>query len=204
MSLTKKMQEQGGKPSGLFGTIIGKLMNIFHGNIHKWGLQSCSINENYICLDIGCGGGNGVKAIAEKATKGKIYGLDHSLEMVNLSRKLNSSFITNGLVEINQGSVSALPYSDSQFDLVTAFETIQFWPNLEKDLEEVRRALKSTGTFIIVNRYPPEDSKWSEFLQIKNSEEYKEILKSADFNKICIDNKTKKGWICVSARIEDD
>lgn len=204
MSLTKKMQEQGGKPSGLFGTIIGKFMNIFHGNIHKWGLQNCSINENYICLDIGCGGGNAVKAIAEKATKGKIYGLDHSLEMVNLSRKLNSSFITNGLVEINQGSVSALPYSDSQFDLVTAFETIQFWPNLEKDLEEVRRALKSTGTFIIVNRYPPEDSKWAEFLQIKNSEEYKEILKPAGFNKICIDNKTKKGWICVSARIEDN
>ena len=72
MSLTKKMQEQRGKPSGLFGTIIGKFMNIFHGNIDEWGLQNCSFNENYICLDIGCGGGNAVKAIAEKVTKGKV------------------------------------------------------------------------------------------------------------------------------------
>jgi len=72
MSLTKKTQEQRGKPSGLFGTIIGKFMNIFHGNIHEWGLQNCSFNENYICLDIGCGGDNAVKAIAEKVTKGKV------------------------------------------------------------------------------------------------------------------------------------
>ena len=203
MSLTKKMQEQGGKPSGLFGTITGKLMNIFHGTIHKWGLQNCSINENYICLDIGCGGGNAVKAIAEKAIKGKIYGLDHSLEMVNLSRKLNSSLISKGLVEINQGSVSALPYSDSQFDLVTAFETIQFWTNLEKDLKEVKRILKSTGTLIIVNRYPSEDSKWSEFLQLKNAIEYKEKLNSAGFEHVSIDNKSKNGWILVIAKTKN-
>ena len=28
MSITKKIQSQGGKPSGLFGTLIGNLMNI--------------------------------------------------------------------------------------------------------------------------------------------------------------------------------
>ncbi|MCD4708059.1 MAG: hypothetical protein K8S62_10020 [Candidatus Sabulitectum sp.] len=44
-----------------------------HSNIHKWGLQNCSINENYICPDIGCGGGNAVKAIAEAAIKEKIF-----------------------------------------------------------------------------------------------------------------------------------
>lgn len=204
MSLTNKMQKQGGKPSGLFGTIIGRFMNFFHGNIHKWGLENHSINKNFICLDIGCGGGNAVKAIVKKAKNGKTYGLDHSPEMVHLSRKLNSSFIANGLVEINQGNVSALPYSDNQFDLVTAFETIQFWQDLKRDLKEVRRVLKPSGAFIIVNRYPPEDSKWTNFLQIKNAKDYEKILKSADFSDVCIDDKDKKGWIRVSARINDD
>lgn len=200
MSLTKKMQKQGGKPSGFLGSIIGKLMNVFHGDIHKWGLQSCSIQEDFVCLDIGCGGGNAVKTIAEKATNGKTFGLDHSLEMVNLSRKLNKSAIANGLVDINQGSVSSLPYSDNQFDLVTAFETIQFWPNLAKDLGEVKRVLKSPGTFIIINRYPHEGSKWAEFLKLKTDIEYKQKLESSRFESVTIDNESKKGWILVTAK----
>ena len=204
MSLTDKMQEQGGNPSGLLGTLIGKLMNMFHRNIHQWGLQNFALNETTLCLDIGCGGGNAIKTIAKKVKQGKIVGLDHSREMVELSRKSNSFFIAKGLVEINRGSVSALPYASGQFDLVTAFETIQFWPDLQHDLKEVKRVLKSSGTFLIVNRFPPEDSKWSEFLQIKNSNEYNRLLKSVGFDNIHIDNTTKKSWICVSASIEAD
>ena len=199
MSLTKKMQKQGGKPSGFLGSIIGKLMNVFHGDIHKWGLQSCAIQEDFVCLDIGCGGGNAVKTIAEKATNGKTFGLDHSSEMVNLSRKLNKSAIAKGLVDINQGSVSTLPFLDKQFDLITAFETIQFWPDLDKDLKEVRRVLKSTGTFVIINRYPPADSKWVDFLQIKSDTDYKQKLDSSGFKSVSIDKDSKKGWIQVIA-----
>ena len=201
MSITKKIQSQGGKPSGLFGTLIGNLMNILHGNIHKWGLQNISINKNYTCLDIGCGGGNTVKVLAEKARNGKVYGLDHSVEMVKLSRRLNRSSITRGLVEINQGSVSALPYSNAYFDIVTAFETIQFWPNLKSDLMEIKRVLKSSGIFLIVNRYPLENSKWSEFLQLKNAKEYEEMLSLSGFKDISIDIKTKNGWIKVFASV---
>lgn len=204
MSLTKKMQKQGGKPSGLLGSIIGRLMNIFHGDIHNWGLKSCSIQEDFVCLDIGCGGGNAVKTIAEKATNGKIFGLDHSLEMVNLSQKLNKSAIAKGLVDINQGSVSTLPFLDEQFDLITAFETIQFWPDLDKDLTEVRRVLKSTGTFVIVNRYPPANSKWIEFLQIKSDTDYKQKLESSGFTPVSIDKNSKKGWIHVTAKVKSN
>lgn len=200
MSFTERMQKQGGKPSGLLGSIIGKLMNVLHGDIHKWGLQSCSIQDDYHCLDIGCGGGNTVKSISEKAINGKIFGLDHSSEMVNLSKKLNNAAIAKGLVDIKQGSVSTLPYLDKQFDLITAFETIQFWPDLDKDLMEVRRVLKSIGTFVIVNRYPSIDSKWAHFLQIKSDADYKQRLELAGFKSVSIDKDSKKGWIRVIAK----
>ena len=201
MSFTNKMQEQGGKPSGNFGPIIGKFMNISHGDIHKWGLQNCSIQEDFVCLDIGCGGGNGVKAIAKKATNGKTIGLDHSLEMVNLAKKLNKSAIAHGLVDIQLGNVSTLPYVNNHFDFITAFETIQFWPSIEEDLREVKRVLKSSGTLIIINRYPPEGSKWAEFLKLITDTDYKQKLESSGFELVSIDKESKKGWILVIAKI---
>jgi ubiquinone/menaquinone biosynthesis C-methylase UbiE len=200
VSITTTMQSQGGKPSGVLGTLIGHLMNIFHRNIHTWGLHNIPIHENATCLDIGCGGGNTVNVLAKKAKSGNVHGLDHSGKMVTLSRRLNRSAITKGVVEIHQGSVSALPFSDDYFDLVTAFETIQFWPNIESDVMEVKRVLKPSGIFLIVNRYPPENSKWTEFLQLKNAKLYEDILRAAGFQEITLDTTTKSGWIKVVAR----
>jgi ubiquinone/menaquinone biosynthesis C-methylase UbiE len=141
--------------------------------------------------------------LATKLPGGKVYGIAHSLEMVNLSKRVNKSFVGNGCVEINQGSVSSLPYSDNMFDIVTAFETIQFWPNLNEDLREVKRVLKPLGKLLVVNRYPDlegQDASWAKALQIHSSEEYRERLSDAGYVSISIDDSSKPGWILVSAR----
>jgi len=71
----------------------------------------------------------------------------------------NRLSIVKGIVDIRQGSVTRLPYADEQFNLVTSFETIQFWPDISNNPDEVSRVLKSPGTFLIANRYPAADSK---------------------------------------------
>lgn len=38
-----------------------------------------------------------------------------------------------------------------KFALVTAFETVYFWPDIEKSFAGVRRILSDGGTFLIVN-----------------------------------------------------
>ena len=201
MSFLKTMQAQGGKPSGVLGRLMGHLMNMSHGNIQAWGLQNIAFHEHPICLDVGCGGGNTVRILAEKVRNGKVYGLDHSAEMVTLAQRLNQFAITRGVVNITLGSVSALPYSENYFDLVTAFETIQFWPNIKGDLLEVTRVLKPSGIFLIVNRYPPEHSTWSDFLQLKNAKAYQDMLSVSGFQDISLDTTTKNGWIKIFARV---
>ena len=47
-----------------------------------------------------------------------------------------------GRLEVKQGDVSALNLQDNTYDLATAFETIYFWPGLEKCFSEVARILK--------------------------------------------------------------
>ena len=56
--------------------------------------------------------------------------------------------MVNGM---NGGSHAALPFKDDTFSLVTAFETVYLWPDIEKSFAEVRRVMTSGATFYIVN-----------------------------------------------------
>jgi ubiquinone/menaquinone biosynthesis C-methylase UbiE len=203
MGILEQLMKQGGKPSGVVGRFIGKIMNLQHKAIYRWGLHFLTIKPDSTSLDIGCGGGEAIRCLAQKVPNGKIYGIDHSQEMVNLARKINHALLKSGRVEIRQGSVSALPYSAGMFDIITAFETIQFWPDLIKSLQEIRRVLKPSGTLLIVNRYQrieDKDSQWAKFLQLHTSEEYRDVLNKAGFIDIVIDETSKAHWIVVSAR----
>jgi len=193
-------QSQGGNPTGFLGFVIGKLMNIFHSNSYKLGLSKISIDKNSICLDIGCGGGKVVKLLAQQKNTYKVYGLDHSKQMVKLSQKLNKLFIKNGKADILQGSVSTIPFSDSHFDLITAFETIQFWPDINQSFTQIKKKLKSSGIFLIVNRLPQEGTKWFDFTQVKNANDYNKKLQDTGFKDISIDTKLKPGWIFIVAK----
>ena len=86
-------------------------------------------------------------------------GIDHSRDMVNLSSQVNKQLIEEGRVVVDHGSVSNLPYSEDMFDVVTAFETIEFWPNLSEDLKEIKRVLKPGGQLLVVNRLPEKNGR---------------------------------------------
>ena len=51
---------------------------------------------------------------------------------MKLSREVNEKLINEGKVEVMEGNVINLPFEDNTFDIVTAFETIYFWPDIEK------------------------------------------------------------------------
>ena len=203
MNLYATLIDLGRKPSGLLGRLIGALMNIGHRDAYDWGLSYFLIAPNSIVLDVGCGGGGAIKLLAEKASEGKVYGIDHSIDIVGLARQVNKQFIESGRVEIDHGSVSQLPYSENMFDTVTAFETIEFWPNLSDDFKEVRRFLKPGGVLLIVNRHSrtqKKESNWAKFLRISTSNEYRKRLEDAGYIDLIIDDHSRKGWIAVVAK----
>ena len=202
MNLCEKLIEMGGKPSGVLGRLLGRLMNLGHREAYGWGLGRLSMKPDSVVLDIGCGGGAAVKLLAARVSKGRVWGIDHSWDMVNLARQVNKRLIKSGQVVVDHGSVSDLPYADEMFDVVTAFETIEFWPNLSGDLKEVKRVLKPGGQLLVVNRHSDreKDSKWMEFLQIRTSEEYRERLGDKGYVDISVDDRSRPGWIAVLAR----
>ena len=152
MGLSKKLMAQAGRPSGPLGRLMGTSMNRMHRGVYLRGIGSASLGPGSRVLDVGCGGGQAVKMLAKMVPEGHVCGVDHSPDMVELAKRANKAFIQSGRVEIRQGSVSSLPYADDTFDVITAFETIQFWPNINEDLKEVYRVLKPQGELLIVNR----------------------------------------------------
>ena len=190
------------KPEGIGGKIMVNMMNAGHSSMAEWGFTHMEIPSDNVCLDIGCGGGANVKKLLVKTPYGKVIGIDYSEVSVIKSSKINKAEIENKHCEILQGNVMKLPFRKETFDIITAFETIYFWPDINEAFKQVYRVLKVSGTFMICNESNGENSKeekWTKIIQgmkIYNSEQIKKSLEDAGFTDIKI-HKNKKGWLCV-------
>ena len=127
-------------------------MNIGHAKLSQWGFSNISVNSDAAVLDVGCGGGANIVAWLGKCGNGHVTGMDYSKVSVAESQKLNVAAIKQGKCCVVQGDVSAIPFPDAVFDYVSAFETVYFWPGLEKCFFEVNRVLKNGGTLDVYKR----------------------------------------------------
>jgi ubiquinone/menaquinone biosynthesis C-methylase UbiE len=194
------------KPNGFGGKIMLWMMNIGHDKLAKWGLSYLNIKHDDIILDIGCGGGRNIANMLKKAITGKVYGLDYSQLSVDNSVIYNQKAIDKNKCEIKQGDVSKIPYTDKMFNIVTAFETIYFWPDIYNSFKEVYRILKQEGLFFICNDAFPindEDKPHEYFaklldMKIYSVNELKQILTETGFENIEIN--ILKNNICVIAK----
>ena len=178
------------KPQGKLGNIQLKSMNKEHTPVSLWGLKHLNIKSDDVILDVGCGGGINVKRMAECAKK--VYGIDYSIESVKLSKEVNEKLIDEGKVEILEGNVKDLPFEDNAFDIVTAFETVYFWPDIEKCFAEVKRVLKPGGIFLIGLETNGSDNFimkfWGHFIDMEmyDDDEITSFLESNDFSDITV------------------
>jgi len=206
MSLGSKLLHQCRKPAGWLGGLILRDMNRRHSSVTDWGLQYISIENHHTILDVGCGGGRTIHKLAAIAMQGKIYGIDHSEESVATASRTNKKWIEMGRVEIQQGSVSHLPFPGQMFDLVTAVETHYYWPDLPADMREVLRVLKPDGALVIIAE-AYKGGKYDELLKRlaevgKNMNyahltvtEHAELFSNAGYIDVHVSEEYEKGWI---------
>ncbi len=193
------IEKQGSKPTGKTGYFIGRMMNLFHTGFYKEFYGKVLPDDSLSILDIGCGGGSLIKYLIKKNKKYKLFGLDHSGEMVRLSKNVNRESIKSGQVFIACSSVTELPFENESMDIVTANETVQFWPDIDESFAEIYRVLIKDGRFFIINRYPPVGSKWWKMAKLKNENDFSCAFLKAGFKQIDLDLKTRKGWIIAKA-----
>jgi ubiquinone/menaquinone biosynthesis C-methylase UbiE len=196
------------KPSGPLGRRIVRAMNLSHAAMTDWGLQQVLVPKDAVVLDVGCGGGRTLRRLAALAPEGRIVGLDYSASSVAVSRDTNAEGIANGRVQIQQGSVAALPFSDATFDIVTAVETHYYWPDLPANVREILRVLKPGGTFTLIAetyRGGPLRLLYGIIMPLLRAAfltdaEHRDLLSQAGFTEVATRHVSRKNWICAIGR----
>ena len=186
MGLLTKLFTNCACPQGRMGRAMLKLMNCSHAPLTNWGLSHVDFQDGWTMLDIGCGGGATLQRLLKRSKKAQVYGIDISEESVAKARKVNAD-VLDKQVFVTQGSVEKLPYKDGMFDLVTAVETVYFWPNLSECLKEVRRVLKPGAQFAIMVEVVDANSMWMnvvEGMTAYSPEELKQLMENAGFHDV--------------------
>lgn len=175
------------KPAGPAAADMLDLMNKNHEPLRKWGLPHITWSKGMRILDVGCGGGATIADMLKLSPESTIDGIDYSDESVEVSRRTNAEHL-GYRVDIRRAEVTALPFVDNTFDLVTAVETVYFWPEIDKAVREIRRVLKPYGVFCILNEgSDPDNTMWPEiegFYRIYRPEELTGLLRAAGMNAV--------------------
>jgi ubiquinone/menaquinone biosynthesis C-methylase UbiE len=184
------------------------MMNQHHAKLISWGLTKVVISPDFVVLDVGCGGGKTVNRLAQLAPQGKVFGIDYSPDMVEYSKKVNKKLIAQNRVEIVEGSVEKMGFSNDYFDLVTAFETYYFWTNFPDALKEIKRVLKPGGKLLLVNEMV-QDGEYEvtheklikeTHVHLISLEEIRNIIQSVGFVDVQLFTKAESPWNAVLAQ----
>ena len=178
-NILKSFFSQCARPEGALGRVMLSFMNYTHAPLTNWGLKLLEVQDGWTVLDVGCGGGFTIRRLLKRSKDGQVYGIDISEESVAKAKKVNAK-VLDKQVFVTQGSAEKLPYEDEKFDLVTAVETVYFWPNLANCLQEVHRVLKPGGKFAIMVEVVDSDSKWTSVVEGMTAYSPKDLQKMLD------------------------
>ena len=187
--MVAKKIDQCMKPHGEEGIQTIKNMNENHKEISEFAFQCITITKNDKILDIGCGGGVNIEKFL-KLTDKNVDGLDYSEISVAESLKRNKNSVEKGRCRIIQADVSDMPIENESYDLVSAFETIYFWPDIGNTFKEVLRIIKTNGQFMIAQGTDgnhPDDEKWLasvEGMSVYTSAQLEKYLLNAGFSSV--------------------
>lgn len=194
------------KPGRWFGRPFAQAMNRSHSALTDWGLQHVPLEPDFVVLDVGCGGGRTIEKLAKVARE--VHGIDYSAGSLAVARDQTAQRIAEGKVKLQQASVSALPFPDATFDVVTAVETQYYWPDLEHDMREILRVLKVGGLFaVIAETYKGgRTDKWQRPIMALlgsshlSADDQRQLFARAGFCDVQVLEEKRRGWICVTGR----
>jgi ubiquinone/menaquinone biosynthesis C-methylase UbiE len=95
-------------------------------------------------LDVACGTGIVARRAAARAGgAGRVTGLDLNEGMLRVARRVSQGLTP--AIEWRQGDARSLPFADGSFDVVACEQALQFFPDAEGALREMRRVTAPGG-----------------------------------------------------------
>lgn len=155
-ALTAAIVRQFGQPRGIAGRLAGWLMANRSSNRERnsWVVSLLDVKPSQRVLEIGFGPGLAIAELSQRVgTAGHVYGIDHSEEMLRAATRRNASAIASGRVTLCRASVDQLPKAiQCPMDAILSVNSLGFWPDPTRRLEELRRRLRPGGRIAIASQ----------------------------------------------------
>ena len=156
-----------------------------HRPVGEQAIEMMTIPTDARVLDVGCGSGWATRLMAEKASSGRVVGIDIADEMIKLARETSVSFPN---VEFQVASAEKLPYRDAEFSHAFSMESLYYYADMLAALREIKRVLNHGGRFVTVVDLYEENApsgQWIEQLKVPvqflSIAEYRSLFERAGF-----------------------
>lgn len=138
--------------SGLLGRLIAFIMSRETWAENQRAIDALGTKESDHVLDIGCGHGRSLAALAARAQKGHVAGVDPSELMAEIAVQRNRELVKARRVVVATAGVEQLPFADAAFDKALCVHVVYFWEDLDAAFREIARVLKLGGRLALVFR----------------------------------------------------
>ncbi|MEF8812538.1 MAG: class I SAM-dependent methyltransferase [Halovenus sp.] len=153
-----------------------------HWHTAKHALARMPVETGETVLDLGTGSGYVLRALRETAGIGRGYGLDASSEMLRNAR----SYTDDPAIGYVRGDFDSLPFTTDSLDHAFSMEAFYYARDPRETLAELRRALRSGGTFYCAVNYFEESVHshgWQERIDVEmtrwSARTYREAFREA-------------------------
>jgi cyclopropane fatty-acyl-phospholipid synthase-like methyltransferase len=135
-----------GNPRGWFGRhVMARLLNRGNRELIEATVLELGIERDHRVLDVGFGGGYGMRLSLGRAKDGTVVGIDPSADMVDRARRKFARAVADGRLELRCEGVEALPHPATAYDRILSTNTVYFWPSLHAPFEGLAAALQPGG-----------------------------------------------------------
>jgi SAM-dependent methyltransferase len=155
--------EQARSAHGLLGRLVAFVMARETWAENNRAIVALAVRPGDQILDIGCGPGRSIAALAELALERCVVGVDPSELMAGVALRRNRALISSCRAKIAIASASSLPFGDATFDSALCVHVLYFWADLAAALKEIARVLKPGGRLALVFRTNADEKAVSAF-----------------------------------------
>lgn len=191
----QELASQLSHPKGENGVATAKSMNVANGNMIEKVIDQIKLEANSRVLEIGPGNGLHINYLFEKNPDIFYKGIDISELMVAEANSLHAGNIASkkAIFELTNGEF--ISDKDNSFEAIFTVNTIYFWKNPMKYLQEIARVLQPNGQLVIgfIPKNVMEKIPFSKFgFNLFENENVVEILEKSNFNIIDVISETEE------------
>lgn len=144
--------EQARHAKGVLGRVVAFVMARETFAENQRAIDALRIEDEDHVLDVGCGHGRGLAAIAQKASKGIVAGTDPSDLMAEIAVQRNQALVKAKRVNIVIATAADLPFPNDTFNKALCVHVIYFWKDMTTSFREIARVLKPGSALALVFR----------------------------------------------------